>query len=175
MLQAIDKMWQRHLNDMDALREGVRLRAQGQRDPLVEYKREAYGLFENLMQDIQLDMISRMFRSTTNLSAFEDFLASLPMDGDALDIGAGGMEGDLLASLRGQLQQFHEREQAVENEVASGTLPEGIPATKEKKVNLPNRKKRLVNIGHEKTASPSSGNPAPTYDPEDDRFLSAWL
>ena len=169
MLQAIDKMWQRHLNDMDALREGVRLRAQGQRDPLVEYKREAYGLFENLMQDIQLDMISRMFRSTTNLSAFEDFLASLPMDGDALDIGAGGMEGDLLASLRGQLQQFHEREQAVENEVASGTLPEGIPATKEKKVNLPNRKKRLVNIGHEKTAGPSSGNPAPTYDPEDAR------
>ena len=59
MLQAIDKLWQKHLTDMDALREGVRLRAQGQRDPLVEYKREAYGIFESLMQNIDYEILDR--------------------------------------------------------------------------------------------------------------------
>ena len=168
MLQAIDKMWQRHINDMDALREGVRLRAQGQRDPLVEYKREAYGLFETLMQDIQLDMIARMFRSTTNLSAFEDFLASLPVDDGTAGASASGMEGDLLASLREQLQQLHEREQAAlaGDEAASGALPGGVLTSKEKKVNLPNRKKRFVNIKPEKTAGPANGA-SPVYNPED--------
>ncbi len=165
MLQAIDRMWQRHINDMDALREGVRLRAQGQRDPLVEYKREAYNLFETLMQDIQLDMIARMFRSTTNLSAFEDFLASLPSDFDSPRLAAAsGMEGDLLSSLREQLQQLHEREQA-ENEAASGTIPEGMTPSKEKKIQLPNRKKRLVNIKREKSPS-SPDSTAPTDNPE---------
>ncbi len=162
MLQAIDKMWQRHINDMDALREGVRLRAQGQRDPLVEYKREAYGLFEALMQDIQLDMVARMFRSTTNLSAFEDFLASLPSDISAPGMTTSGMEGDLLASLREQLQQLHEREQT-ESEPASGALPDGVTTSQEKKIHLPNRKKRLVNIKREKSSS--SGEKS-TYDPE---------
>ncbi len=162
MLQAIDKMWQRHINDMDALREGVRLRAQGQRDPLVEYKREAYGLFETLMQDIQLDMISRMFRTTTNLSAFEDFLASLPQDLGANDSPVGGMEGDLLASLRGQLQHIREQQEAA----TSGALPDVAPDREEKKVTLPNRKKRLVNIKRESTPGKSNGA-TPTYNPED--------
>ena len=171
MLQAIDKMWQRHINDMDALREGVRLRAQGQRDPLVEYKREAYGLFETLMQDIQMDIVNRMFRSTTNLSAFEEFLASLPTGDSSPNIMVDGMEGDLLASLRDQLQQLHEREQAAEQEdqesAASGTLPEGLPTVQEKKMSLPDRKKRLVNIKHEKIAGPANGAASPAYDPED--------
>lgn len=120
MLQAIDKLWQRHINDMDALREGVRLRAQGQRDPLVEYKRDAYGLFETLMQDIQFEIVARMFRTTTNLSAFEDFLASLPDDlTDGLHIDGEGL--DLLANLREQMQRLHEQEHA--NVDAPPTLP----------------------------------------------------
>ena len=115
MLQAIDKLWQKHLTDMDALREGVRLRAQGQRDPLVEYKREAYSIFESLMQNIDYEILNGMFRSTTNLSAFEDFLASLPTssaeeeDADVTDILGNG---DLLSALREQLQLIHERQRA---------------------------------------------------------------
>ena len=78
IMQAIDKLWQQHLTDMDALREGVRLRAQGQKDPLVEYKGEAYEIFESLMHNIEFDVLSALFRSTTSMDAFEDFLASLP-------------------------------------------------------------------------------------------------
>ncbi|MBR5895602.1 MAG: preprotein translocase subunit SecA [Akkermansia sp.] len=112
MLQAIDKLWQQHITDMDALREGVRLRAQGQRDPLVEYKREAYEIFETLMNNIQFEILNNLFRSTTNLNAFEDFLASLPSsnaeaeDADVTDILGNG---DLLSLLREQMSQIAAR------------------------------------------------------------------
>ncbi|MDO5470182.1 MAG: preprotein translocase subunit SecA [Akkermansia sp.] len=112
MLQSIDKLWQQHITDMDALREGVRLRAQGQRDPLVEYKREAYEIFETLMNNIQFEILANLFRSTTNLNAFEDFLASLPSsnadeeDADVTDILGNG---DLLSLLREQMSQIAAR------------------------------------------------------------------
>ena len=167
MLQAIDKMWQRHLNDMDALREGVRLRAQGQRDPLVEYKREAYGLFETLIQDIHQEVVSHLFRRTTSLSAFEDFLASLPAsnaDDEDPQIADLLGSGDLLSSLREQLQRVREAEQTAGSELPepieddmpdmdesmSGALPDlGVPL-REKKISLPKRSHRLVQIKPEK-------------------------
>ncbi|MCQ2364116.1 MAG: preprotein translocase subunit SecA [Akkermansia sp.] len=113
MLQAIDKLWQKHLTDMDALREGVRLRAQGQRDPLVEYKKEAYEIFETLMHNIDFEILNGLFRSTTNLSAFEDFLASLPAsqaEDESDDVTDILGSGDLLSTLRDQLAMIHERQ-----------------------------------------------------------------
>ena len=78
VLVAIDKQWQEHLYNMDALREGVGLRAQGQKDPLIEYKNEAYNLFVTLMESIKQEALQNLFRSATNLRAFEELLASLP-------------------------------------------------------------------------------------------------
>ena len=63
---------------MDALREGVYLRAYAQKDPLIEYKTEAYDMFVELMANIKNEVLHNLFRSTSNLKAFEDFLASLP-------------------------------------------------------------------------------------------------
>ena len=51
MLAMLDMLWMAHLENMEALREAVRLRAYGQRDPLVEYRRESYGLFKQLLAD----------------------------------------------------------------------------------------------------------------------------
>ncbi len=78
LLNAIDRLWQEHLYAMDALREGVYLRAYGQKDPLVEYKNEAYTVFVELMENIKGEILNNLFRSTTNLQAFEAFLANLP-------------------------------------------------------------------------------------------------
>jgi preprotein translocase subunit SecA len=78
LLNAIDRLWQEHLYNMDALREGVYLRAYGQKDPLVEFKSEAYEIFEVLMQAIRSEILHNLFRSASNLMAFEQFLASLP-------------------------------------------------------------------------------------------------
>ncbi|MBM4155585.1 MAG: preprotein translocase subunit SecA [Lentisphaerae bacterium] len=78
ILYAVDNHWQEYLRGMDALRQGVGLRAYGQRDPLVEYKREAYDLFSDLMDKIKMDVATRMFRSSTSLEAFERMIRALP-------------------------------------------------------------------------------------------------
>jgi preprotein translocase subunit SecA len=78
ILNAIDRLWQEHLYGMDALREGVSLRRYGQKDPLIEYKTEAYEMFVELMSNIKNEVLNNLFRSTSNLQAFEQFLAHLP-------------------------------------------------------------------------------------------------
>jgi preprotein translocase subunit SecA len=78
LLNAIDRLWQEHLYAMDALREAVGLRVHAQKDPLVEYKNEAYEMFVELMGNIKNEVLNNLFRSTSNLMAFEKFLASLP-------------------------------------------------------------------------------------------------
>jgi preprotein translocase subunit SecA len=80
ILNAIDRLWQEHLYAMDGLREGIYLRSYGQKDPLVEYKTEAYDMFSQLMASIKNEVLSNLFRSTTNLMAFEQFLSSLPFN-----------------------------------------------------------------------------------------------
>ncbi|MEO8205293.1 MAG: SEC-C metal-binding domain-containing protein, partial [Chthoniobacterales bacterium] len=78
ILNAVDRLWQEHLYAMDSLREAVYLRAYAQKDPLVEYKNEAFEMFTELMGNIRNEILNNLFRSTTNLQAFEAFLANLP-------------------------------------------------------------------------------------------------
>ncbi len=80
ILNAVDRLWQEHLYAMDGLRDAVYLRAFAQKDPLVEYKNEAFGMFTELMGNIKLEVLNNLFRSTTNLQAFEALLASLPQN-----------------------------------------------------------------------------------------------
>jgi preprotein translocase subunit SecA len=65
-LTAIDHHWIDHIDHLDGLREGVRLRAYGQKDPLVEFKNEAFGLFENLLGRIDAELAGRIFRVGVN-------------------------------------------------------------------------------------------------------------
>ena len=80
ILNAVDRLWQEHLYAMDGLREAVYLRAFAQKDPLVEYKNEAFSMFGELMDNIKLEVLNNLFRSTTNLQAFETLLRSLPQN-----------------------------------------------------------------------------------------------
>ena len=64
-LQVIDREWQEYLRAMDDLRTGVNLRAYGQRDPLIEYKKEAFEMFETLMATIKSKVVSAEFRCAT--------------------------------------------------------------------------------------------------------------
>ncbi|MGI6209854.1 MAG: preprotein translocase subunit SecA, partial [Anaerolineae bacterium] len=63
ILRAVDTRWVRHLTDLDALREGIGLRAFGHQDPLVAYKREAHTMFDELNATIQRDVVSAIFRA----------------------------------------------------------------------------------------------------------------
>ncbi|MGL4398639.1 MAG: preprotein translocase subunit SecA [Luteolibacter sp.] len=102
VLVAIDKQWQAHLYNMDALREGVGLRAQGQKDPLIEYKNEAYNLFVTLMDSIKQEALQNLFRSAANLEAFLRQLHSAPQQlhgGEAAltqdNVATSGSSGNL--------------------------------------------------------------------------------
>jgi len=56
-LSFIDQLWKNHLSEMDYLRSGIGLRAMGQRDPLVEYQKEGYDLFEELIYNVKLSVV----------------------------------------------------------------------------------------------------------------------
>ncbi len=123
VLVAIDKQWQAHLYNMDALREGVSLRAQGQKDPLVEYKNEAYTLFVTLMDSIKQEALGNLFRSAQNLEEF-------------------------LRQLHSRPSQLHSNEQEISRQnIASSGSGENLdpsqlatPGSSELKLNLPKRK-----------------------------------
>src|SRR5882724_11780430 len=78
ILSAIDKLWQEHLYEMDSLRHSIYLRAHGQRDPLVEYKAEAFKIFDELMVNVKTEICHNIFRSASSLMAFENFLRNAP-------------------------------------------------------------------------------------------------
>ncbi|PIU07397.1 MAG: preprotein translocase subunit SecA [Candidatus Moranbacteria bacterium CG08_land_8_20_14_0_20_34_16] len=68
-LQTIDVMWMNHLDEIDYLREGIGLRGYGQRDPLIEYKRESFTMFSHLVENIRATISSAIFRVSVNVSA----------------------------------------------------------------------------------------------------------
>ena len=85
---------------MDDLRTGVNLRAYGQRDPLIEYKKEAFGMFETLMATIKSKVVSAEFRSATAMrmqAAFNMMRQAQTnageFDGGAEDDGGGRPQG----------------------------------------------------------------------------------
>ncbi|WP_414664451.1 preprotein translocase subunit SecA [Horticoccus sp. 23ND18S-11] len=77
VINAIDHHWQEHLTEMEELRRSIGLRSYGQKDPLVEYKGEAYKYFEELMNNVRLQICTGLFRSASNLESFENMLSLL--------------------------------------------------------------------------------------------------
>jgi preprotein translocase subunit SecA len=96
ILSAIDKLWQEHLYEMDSLRHSIYLRGHGQRDPLIEYKVEAFKIFDELMVNIKSEICHNIFRSASSLMAFENFLRSVPKQTthQAAPPTLGGSTGD---------------------------------------------------------------------------------
>ncbi|MEY4065615.1 MAG: hypothetical protein RIR26_1823 [Pseudomonadota bacterium] len=68
MLQTIDQYWKDHLLSLDHLRDGIGLRGYGQKDPLQEYKREAFDLFKRLISAMKVDTLETLFRIQPNLA-----------------------------------------------------------------------------------------------------------
>ena len=71
VLRAVDRNWQNHLTEMEDLRRGVGLRTYAQKDPLNEYKAEAFRAFERLMRQLRNDVCTGLFRIATSMDALE--------------------------------------------------------------------------------------------------------
>ncbi|MCE9624057.1 MAG: preprotein translocase subunit SecA [Deltaproteobacteria bacterium] len=82
MLQTIDNLWKDHLLSMDHLREGIGLRGYAQKDPIVEYKREGFSMFEQMMQTFTADVLQKLFRvevEQSNTVPIQQFQRAQPM------------------------------------------------------------------------------------------------
>ena len=81
ILEAIDRLWQEHLYAMDQLRSSMSLRVYAQKDPLVEYKNEAFGIFKSMMDQIYMDVAKNLLRLTiARASSWEELFASMPQE-----------------------------------------------------------------------------------------------
>jgi preprotein translocase subunit SecA len=89
VLSVLDRKWREHLYEMDYLQEGIGLRAMAQRDPLVEYQREGYDLFNAMMDGIKEESVGFLF----NVDVQVDEGPEVP---PAAKVGALGTVGDLL-------------------------------------------------------------------------------
>ena len=99
MLDAIDQLWQEHLYTMDQLRSSIYLRTYAQKDPLVEYKNEAFTVFEIMKRAVRKRIAENMFRATiTSLSDLEAMFASMPQE-----FSGGELPEELLAALQAQM------------------------------------------------------------------------
>lgn len=70
MLETIDQAWKQHMLNLDHLKEGISLRSWGQKNPLIEYKREAFDMFKDMMQEIRADIVFHIFH--LNLDMFNE-------------------------------------------------------------------------------------------------------
>ena len=77
ILDSIDRLWQEHLYAMDNLRSSMSLRVYAQKDPLVEYKNEAFNIFKDLMDRIYHEVAEHLF---TEYASFEDIFSNMPLE-----------------------------------------------------------------------------------------------
>jgi len=71
LLQVVDAKWIDHLGNIDMLKDSIGLVAYGQKDPLIEYKKEAYNLFNGLMAEIQSETVQHLFRAKFGVQVYE--------------------------------------------------------------------------------------------------------
>jgi len=121
ILSAIDKLWQEHLYEMDSLRHSIGLRAHGQRDPLLEYKAEAFRIFEELMVNVKTEICHNIFRSASSMMAFENFLKNVPQQ--TMHQNASAFGGTTTASSGGARPSDVVSEAAAATEAQAKTKP----------------------------------------------------
>jgi len=97
VIRAVDRRWQDHLTEMEELRRSVSLRSYGQKDPLSEYKSEAFVFFEELMTTLRSEICTSIFRTATNQSAFEKMFSKMSTKVELTGSGQGQEKSGALA------------------------------------------------------------------------------
>jgi preprotein translocase subunit SecA len=114
MLSILDQQWKDHLLNMDHLKEGIGLRGYGQHDPLVEYKRESFEMFEAMMQRFQEDTVRYLYL----MQVVEQPARRAPVAPEAPEEGDGAGRRRRATSLDEMEREF-QRKKKRELEVAS--------------------------------------------------------
>ena len=104
IIRSLDRRWQDHLTEMEELRRSVNLRSYGQKDPLNEYKSEAYVFFQELMTNVRTEICNSVFRSATSQEAFSNMLARMSKVAQVAGPGTGMGQGASALTSAGQTQ-----------------------------------------------------------------------
>jgi preprotein translocase subunit SecA len=114
VLQVVDRRWRDHLYEMDYLKDGIGLRAMAQRDPLIEYQREGYEMFQSMMGQIKEESVGYLFNLEVEVRRAEGDEAEVeakgltvaPVEGQRLEYSASNDAGEVeVRNDRGQVQQ----------------------------------------------------------------------
>ena len=89
MLETIDHAWKQHMLNLDHLKEGINLRSWGQKNPLIEYKREAFEMFREMMEQIRLEIVHRIFHLNTERFNAQEIENKRQKELDALKMTGG--------------------------------------------------------------------------------------
>ena len=95
LLSVLDRKWREHLYEMDYMQEGIGLRAMGQRDPLVEYQREAFTMFQVMLEGIKEESVGFLFNLEVEVSAFDPAAAGDEVVAIEADDDPTVIEGEL--------------------------------------------------------------------------------
>ena len=129
MLRIIDQRWREHLYEMDYLQEGINLRAMGQKDPLVEWQREGYTMFGQMMKGIAQDFV----RYVMHVQVVQEQQAQAPVQNvktfSSDDVDASGAAGMQAAALAGGPED-EEGGGAPPAAAAAAAAPQEAPAMK---------------------------------------------
>lgn len=98
VIRSLDRRWQDHLTEMEELRRAVNLRGYGQKDPLNEYKSEAFRFFEELMTNVRTEICQSIFRAATSQKAFESMLSRLSGQVSVAGPGTGQSQPGAMAT-----------------------------------------------------------------------------
>jgi preprotein translocase subunit SecA len=119
VLSMIDDKWMEHLRELDALKEGIGLRAFGQKDPLVEYKREAFKMFKQLIDEMNSDIISLIWKAVPEGADQQQFAEAAPVPTKKVDMS--------------RLQTQHESSTGMGIRMGNGQEQNGQPQTNDRK------------------------------------------
>ncbi|WP_248241158.1 preprotein translocase subunit SecA [Microbacterium kunmingense] len=116
VLQVLDRRWRDHLYEMDYLKDGIGLRAMAQRDPLIEYQREGYQMFQAMMGQIKEESVGYLYNLEVEVRRAGEGdqpaeveakgLGAVPVEGERLQYSAANDAGEVeVRNERGQVQQ----------------------------------------------------------------------
>jgi preprotein translocase subunit SecA len=123
MLSVIDEKWKEHLREMDDLKEGINFRAYGQKDPLIEYKKDGFELFVNMLEEISKEVIGMVFKFTTR----EEQIPQSRLRRDHRAIPAQRMQAIHASAQGAGLRVTPEKAQTIGDDQPEGSQPKRMP------------------------------------------------
>lgn len=136
LLQTIDSRWKEHLENIDHVKEGINLRGYAQKDPLVEYKKEAFNLFQHVNEQIAQESIEKLFK--IQVSQTENYDMSEKYDEEAL--GYSRTDGAM------DWKQLQKAQKPVQNQLSYNKGEEAPPPLNRAQRRLQARKKRKIKV-----------------------------